>query len=79
MNDKDSLREQLNELLAIYAIMATDTCMQDFWTPSYYEGDQNLKDQMARFVNLQYNRRMARRGVLADLDKRIELIRSALE
>lgn len=79
MNDRDSLLQQLNELVAVRNMIANSTCVALKWSPSYYEGEDNLKDTMAQFVNLQYNRRTARLGVIAWLDKRIELMRSALE
>lgn len=79
MNDRDSLLQQLQELERLRAMIANSTCVTLDWAPSYYEGDDNLKDRMARFSNLQYNRGVARKGVLLLIDRRIELISRALE
>lgn len=78
MNNIDMLRAQINELVHIKAQIFNNSCMMLPWDYEYNESD-GIKEQMARFINLQTNRQRARLGVIEDIDKRIDLMRAAIE
>lgn len=77
MNDKDKLRLMLAEFETIRNWLVSSSCMRLPWSYEYNESD-GIKEQMARFINLQCARRDARMVLVITLDEQIKIIKDAL-